>query len=332
MCKDIIFLPNVSPSTRQKVLNFCKEWKSKSQYITVSTSGSTGKPKLIKLDKNNIKASAKATVDFLNLTPGQSLLLTLSTDYIAGKMMIVRGLEHNLKIIVAPVSSHPLRIDIPYQINFAAFVPMQVKNSLKLDESKRNFTKIEKIIIGGAPVDHYLEKQLQQLPNLNYATFGMTETISHIALKNISQKEPHFTALKHVTFSTDSRSCLIIKAPKISEQPIVTNDIVELLNPNQFVWKGRADFVINSGGIKLHPEQIEQKISPLLKGYRFYVTSEKDELFGEKIILKIETNLKLDIDTLNLHLKKKLHPYELPKSIKLVSNFKDTPTGKIIRE
>lgn len=332
MYKDITFLDDVTEANRQKVLNFVKDWNSKDEWITVSTSGSTGKPKLIKLSKKQMRASAQTTVSFFNLKPNQSILLTLSADYIAGKMMLIRALEHQLKIIVAPLKSNPLDMDMEQSINFSAFVPMQVQAILANKKSRENYERIDNVIIGGAVINDDLEVELQSLKNHNYATFGMTETISHIALRNISQEEKHYTALASVDFSINQSHCLQINAPLVCDTVLNTTDCVELLNNKQFIWKGRADFVINSGGIKLHPEEIEQKIKPLLPNNQFYLIGLKDDILGEKLVLKIEGDNSIDLYQLELNLKKVLTKFETPKEIKLVPEFNMTQTGKIIRE
>ena len=332
MYKDILFLEDVKYSTRQNVLNFVKVWNSKADYITVNTSGSTGYPKQIKILKSKMRASANATVKFFELEPGQTILMTLSAEYIAGKMLIVRAIENNLKLIIAPVSSNPLLIDLNHKIHFSAFVPLQVQTILENTTSKRNYQLIDKVIIGGGEINKALEKKISNLTNSNFATFGMTETISHIALRNISKDESHYTALPNVDFSVNSSQCLIINAPLINSKiDLQTTDIVDLLNSKQFIWKGRADFVINSGGIKLNPEILERKIESLIPNNRYYFKGEKDDLLGERLILKIENISPLNLSELKEQLKQKLDKIELPKSILLVDQFSETKTGKIIR-
>jgi len=330
MYKDIIFLDSVTTTSRQKVLNFINEWQSPSDHLIVNTSGSTGNPKEIKLLKQHIKASAKATVNFFNLKKDDTLLVTLSPDYIAGKMMLIRAIEHQLKIVVAPFSGNPLTNEIPFPISFAAFVPYQVQQILANPISKKRYEAINKVIIGGAKINLTLEKELQQLSNANFATFGMTETISHIALRNITKDEPHYTTLQNIKVSLSDKNCLIINAPNINPSTIITTDNVKIINDSQFIWLGRSDLIINSGGIKFNPESIEQKIEAEIPNHRFYITSEPCDILGEKIILIIEAGV-LDIDRLKLNLQKRLTKYELPKSIYLTSQFKETPTQKIIR-
>jgi O-succinylbenzoic acid--CoA ligase len=332
MHKDITFLDDVTEATRQKVLKFVKDWNSEDKWTEVNTSGSTGTPKTIKLSKKHIKASANATVSFFKLEANQSILLALSTDYIAGKMMLVRALEHHLKIIVAPLKSNPLDLRLEQPIHFSAFVPLQVQTILDNKRSRANYESISNVIIGGAVINDNLEAELQTLPNKNYATFGMTETISHIALRNITKKEEHYTAMPQVDFSINEKNCLVINAPLVCGEILETTDCVELISTKQFIWKGRADFVINSGGIKLHPEEIEKKIKPLLSSNQFYLIGEDDNVLGQKLILKIESSDSLDLTILQQQLKTVLTKYEIPKEIQLVPSFKMTDTGKIIRE
>ncbi len=331
MHKGITFLNDVTPSTRQKVLNFVKQWQSNDDWLEVQTSGSTGTPKTIKLHKDKIKASAHATIEFFNLQPNQTVLLALSVDYIAGKMMVIRALEQNMNIVVAPLNSNPLAGDIEEKIHFSAFVPMQVHTILAEEQSKLNYQKIDKVIIGGAPIDFVLEQNIAHLSNMNFATFGMTETISHVALRNINLHEKYYTALPDVKFAKTVNGQLIIEAPKIIENPIVTTDCVELVDEHKFIWKGRTDFVVNSGGVKLHPEEIEKKIEPLLPDHKFYIFGIKDERLGQKLVLKIESKQKVDTQKLKMILQQVLDKYEVPKEIIVEPKFDTTPTGKVMR-
>ena len=329
MYKDITFLENVKAVDRQKVLNFVKSWNSKDEWLEVSTSGSTGKPKQIQLSKKQMRASARATADFFNFNSEQSILLCLSTDYIAGKMMVIRAIENNMHIIVAPLNSNPLLSTIDGKIDFSAFVPMQVETILGNPKSYEQYKTISNIIIGGAPINSRLENKLLEFKNNNYATFGMTETISHIALRNINKKESHYTAMPNVTFGVDLENCLQIEAPNVCDHLLKTTDSVDLLNDQQFIWLGRADYVINSGGIKLHPEQIEKKLESLIIGNRFYIHAAKDEKLGQKVVLHIEGSI--NQDKLNNEMKKYLNKFEIPKAILIHPSFKETKTGKVIR-
>jgi len=332
MYKDILFLEGVKQFTRQNVLNFVKTWYSKDDHIIVNTSGSTGTPKPIRILKSRMKASAKATIDFFDLKPNQNILMTLSAEYIAGKMLIVRAIENNMTLIVAPICANPLLIAMNHKIHFSAFVPMQVQTILANRTSKKNYELIDTVIIGGGEINQGLEKTLITLKNSNFATFGMTETISHIALRNISDGNKHYTALPNVNFRTNSKDCLLITAPSIHPVPdLETTDVVQLLNSKQFIWKGRSNFTINSGGIKIHPELLEKKIEHLLPNNRYYFSSIKDNLLGEKLILKIESDSPINIQELKTKLKLLLVKFEHPKSIIVVNNFEETKTGKVIR-
>ena len=188
------------------------------------------------------------------------------------------------------------------------------------------------MIIGGAPVDQGLVGKLRKVPTAIYETYGMTETITHIAVKEINPiSKPYFKVLPNVTVSTDSRGCLVIDAPKVSDTGIVTNDMVELTADNQFTWLGRYDSIINSGGVKLFPEKIERSLSGLIAN-RFFVAGIPDETLGQKLILVVEGD-SMDGDDLlhEIKMQEKLSKYEVPKAIYFVKTFVETSTRKIDR-
>ncbi|MFK7785784.1 MAG: AMP-binding protein [Crocinitomicaceae bacterium] len=311
--------------TKQKVLDFIEEWNSSADHIVVKTSGSTGRPKDILLLKKHMKASAQATGSFLKLKKGDTALLCLSIDTIGGRMMIVRALELELELIVSDVSSTPL-LNVDGRIDFAALVPMQVQKSLDLHRQK--VSQIDKLIIGGGPVSPALIYELQEIPTNAFHTFGMTETISHIAMRKLNHPlENDFKCLPNVHVRSNEGK-LIISASDIGISGLETSDVVEILSETRFHWLGRADFVINSGGIKLHPEEIEAKLSALISN-PFFVFGEEDELLGEKLILLVESNAALDIS--KSRFQSVLSKHSVPKVIRRVSNFNYTPSGKINR-
>jgi O-succinylbenzoic acid--CoA ligase len=242
----------------------------------------------------------------------------LPVKYVAGKMMLVRAMILGLDMEFVAPSSHPLKNnDINY--DFVAMVPLQAQNSLK--ELKR----VKKLIVGGAKISPVLEKELMKLKTNVFETYGMTETITHIAAKKVGEKA--FMVLPNVTISYDERNCLVIHAPKISEEIIQTNDLVELVSENQFVFLGRMDNVINSGGIKLIPEQIEDKLSKHIHK-RFFITSKEDKELGEKLVLVIEGQQ----DDFDSSLFDDLDKYEKPREIIFIPKFKETASGKIMRK
>lgn len=311
--------------TKQKVLDFLEEWNDSSDEIIVKTSGSTGKPKKIHLLKKHMIASAKATCKFLDLQKGASALLCLSMDTIGGRMMVVRSLVFELNLIVSDVSSTPLA-GIGEKIDFAAMAPLQVQKSL-VDQANE-LSNIGKLIVGGGPVSPQLINQVQEIRTKVYHTFGMTETISHIALRSLNHPlEEEFKCLPNVSIDSKSGS-LVINAPEIGVLNLETNDAIELNSPSSFRWLGRTDFVINSGGIKLHPEEIESKLAELINDSLF-VYGEEDELLGEKLVLVIEDSdesqlSKQDFQTI-------LPKHSIPKEIRFVDQFNYTESGKINR-
>ncbi|OXB01768.1 O-succinylbenzoic acid--CoA ligase [Flavobacterium oncorhynchi] len=297
---------------------FFLDWFDHKDYIEMTTSGTTGLPKLVRLEKQAMIQSALATGDFFGLKPGDKALLCLPTQFIAGKMMLVRSLILGLELDVVVPSTEPLAYNNK-QYDFVAMVPLQVQNSI---EKLKN---IKKLIIGGAKIDSSLEEKLLPLKTKIYETYGMTETITHIAAKRVG--ESVFSILPNVKIEKDDRGCLVIYVSSISDEPIITNDLVDLVNENQFSFLGRFDNVINSGGVKLIPEQIEAKLTGKINS-RFFVTGVPDTTLGEKLILVIEGE-KQDFapDFFDV-----LGKFEKPKEIVFVPKFKENENGKLLRK
>ena len=297
---------------------FFLDWFDQKDYIEMTTSGTTGLPKLVRLQKQAMIQSALATGDFFGLEPGNKALLCLPTQFIAGKMMLVRSLILGLELDVVVPNTDPLEYNNK-KYDFVAMVPLQVQNSIE------KLGNIKKLIIGGAKMDSALEEKLLPLKTDIYETYGMTETITHIAAKKVG--ESAFSVLPNVKIEKDDRGCLVIYVSSISEEPIVTNDLVDLVNENQFTFLGRIDNVINSGGVKLIPEQIEAKLTGKING-RFFVTGFPDTVLGEKLILVIEgEKQEFAPDFFDV-----LGKFEKPKEIVFVPKFKENENGKLLRK
>ncbi|GAA3577602.1 AMP-binding protein [Snuella lapsa] len=300
---------------------FLLDWTDNNDYLEVKTSGSTGVPKPIRLSKEAMRSSAMATGYFFNLKPGQKALHCLPTGFIAGKMMLVRALMLGLEIDVVQPEANPLA-SVNADYDFCAMTPFQVAASLD------NLDTIKTLIIGGAPVGTTLVKALKEKKVQAFETYGMTETITHIAAKPVNGPlaDSCFKVLPNVSITQDSRGCLVINAPRLSKAPVITNDIVKIHTPTAFEWLGRYDNVINSGGIKLFPEQIEAKLQDKIK-QRFFIASEPDENLGARVILVVEGTKPVNIPQLFSGLNK----YETPKHLYTVPKFAETPSGKVQR-
>lgn len=311
--------------------NFIKTWLDDNDFVEVKTSGSTGTPKIIRLEKTRMIASAKATGKFFDLKPNDRALLCLPCDYIAGKMMVVRAIVLGLNLYLAEPSGNPLKSIENKDFQFSAMIPLQVLNSLK--NHPNQFDKIKKVIIGGGVVDNSLLQKLQTTQNQCFATYGMTETITHVAIKTLNgtHKTNFYNALENVDFSKDKRECLIINAPYLSENQIITNDIINLHSASNFEWLGRFDNVINTGGIKVNPENIESKIANFINT-DFFIAAEDDAQLGSRILLIIENEGESDIESLKIKLKSVLSKFEMPKKIYCLPIFERTETGKIQRK
>ena len=326
--------------------DFLSEWNNDSDRVLVHTSGSTGKPKPMMVEKKRMLNSARITCDFLGLKPGDSALLCMSLDYIAGKMVVVRSIERHLHLISVSPSGHPLK-DVNEEITFAAMVPMQVYNTLQVPEERERLSRIRHLIIGGGAIDAALEQELQSLPGdiAIWSTYGMTETLSHIALRRINGDEASewYQPFDSVRISQTEEGCLVIDAPQVCAENLVTNDIVEIepyiynkVEKLRFRIKGRKDNVICSGGIKIQIEEVEALLKPHLEK-PFMLAKKKDEKFGEIAVLltededikKVEATVRrLLSDESEKSSDHKKYKYWIPKEFRYVEHLPLTETGK----
>ena len=326
--------------------DFLSEWNNDSDTVLVHTSGSTGKPKPMMVEKKRMLNSARITCDFLGLKPGDSALLCMSLDYIAGKMVVVRSIERHLHLISVPPSGHPLK-DVDEEITFAAMVPMQVYNTLQVPEERERLSRIRHLIIGGGAIDAALEQELQSLPGdiAIWSTYGMTETLSHIALRRINGDEASewYQPFDSVRISQTEEGCLVIDAPQVCAETLVTNDIVEIepyiynkVEKLRFRIKGRKDNVICSGGIKIQIEEVETLLKPHLEK-PFMLAKKKDGKFGEIAVLltededikKVEATVRrLLSDESEKSSGHKKYKYWIPKEFRYVEHLPLTETGK----
>ncbi len=336
----VIFSKTISES----VVAFLKDWFNANDFVIVQTSGSTGNPKPIQLKKEFMKNSALATESFFKLKEETTALLCLSTDYIAGKMMLIRALTLGWHLDIVKPDSNPLK-GIEKKYDFSAMVPLQLRNSLN------ELFKVDQLIVGGGVVSNDLITAIQNISTKVFATYGMTETITHIAVKKLNNftslqgettKQSLYTVLPNVKITQDTRDCLVIEAPKVSSEKISTNDVVTIISKSEFEWLGRYDNVINSGGVKLHPEKIEEKLSKIIT-QRFFVIGVPDTILGEKLVLIIEDAISSISSSLNTGAVKKylllkikkytsLSKFEIPKEVYFVNEFIETETKKIQRK
>ena len=313
--------------------DFYKEWNNPSDKMLVHTSGSTGKPKPIWVEKSRMEASARITCDFLGLQEGDTALLCMSLDFIAGKMMVVRSLVRGLELIVSSPSGHPLSNEKWKEIGmnditFAAMVPLQVYNSLQVPEEQERLKRIKHLIIGGGAIDDELAQALKTFPNAVWSTYGMTETLSHIALRRLSGNDSSdwYTPFSSVNISLDHDGCLVIDAPLVCTEILKTNDIAEIRN-GQFRILGRKDNVIVSGGVKIQMEEVERLLKQHIKN-PFLITKRKDNKFGEIVVLLTTDN----IDEAKAICVRVLPKYWQPRAYLSIKEIPSTPTGKPARK
>ena len=308
---------------------FINQWQSPSPTLLVHTSGSTGKPKPMLVEKRRMEASARITCQFLGLKRGDTALLCMPLDYIAGKMMVVRAIVWGLQLIDIPPCGHPLK-QIDTAPVFAAMVPMQVFNSMQDDDERQKLWQIKHLIIGGGAISDEMAAELRLHPNAVWSTYGMTETLSHIALRRLSgpQASEWYEPFDGVNVSINADGCLVIDAPTVCALPLTTNDIAEIAaDGRRFRIRGRKDNVICSGGIKLQIEEMEAKLRPYIN-VPFLISKRSDPKFGETVVMIAETN---DIESLKTICKKRLNKYEQPHKYIAVDSIPTTETGKPAR-
>ena len=307
---------------------FLKEWHNDSPTVLVHTSGSTGKPKPMLVEKRRMEASARITCGFLGLKSGDSALLCMSLDYIAGKMMVVRALSFGLRLIVVKPSGNPLGT-VAEPVDFAAMVPMQVYNSLQVPEERKKLMAIKHLIIGGGAIDDAFASELAGFPNHVWSTYGMTETLSHIALRRLNGPEAceWYTPFEGVSLSQTNEGCLVIDAPAVHDGPLVTNDIVEISDKG-FRVLGRKDNVICSGGIKIQIEEVERLLRAHVSS-PFMITKRADKKFGEQVVMLTES---MDMDLMRDVCRQVLPKYWQPRGYLHVDALPMTETGKPARK
>lgn len=308
--------------------DFLDEWNNPKDTVEVQTSGSTGVPKCIRVEKQRMLNSARITCDFLGLKTGDTALLCMPLDYIAGKMVVVRSIERQLRLTTVEASGHPLK-NITNSFDFAAMVPMQVYNSLQVAEEREKLRTIKHLIIGGSPINDDLQQQLSSFPNNVWSTYGMTETLSHIALRRLNGENASlwYTPFSTVSISLNANGCLVIEAPLVHEGRLETHDRAEIRD-GKFRILGRLDNVINSGGIKIQAEEVEEMLRPHIK-MPYLISKCRDEKFGEVVVLLTECP---DLSLVKEICCNVLPKFWQPKHYLYTSHIPLTGTGKPARK
>lgn len=316
---------------------FIKDWRSASPTLTVHTSGSTGKPKPMTVEKSRMEASARITCDFLGLREGDTALLCMPLDYIAGKMVVARSIVRGLKLISVRPSSRPFA-SLAESPVFAAVTPMQVFETMKWPEDLAIMKGVRQLIIGGGAISAEMANELKEFPNAVWSTYGMTETLSHIAMRRLNGPEASewYTPLSGVSIMTDCRGCLVINAPAVCPTRLTTNDIAEVKGTGpdvRFRIIGRADNTICSGGIKIQAEEVERLIAPAIPA-PYVVTWTPDEKLGQAVTLVIEKaeDVAVDIEKIKEECRSRLPKYWVPRVYKVMDRIPRTETGKLKRK
>ncbi len=318
-----------TPEWEKNVFSFILDWFDEEDYLAQKTSGTTGESKEIRLLKSSMLESAKRTIEYFQLKENDTVLLCLPVEYIAGKMMIVRAMVGDLNLLIIEPKGLP---QLPDRIiSFAAMVPLQLQN---LFQQNIFLELIDKLLVGGAAINSYIERESQNVSAEIYLSYGMSETCSHIALRRINgdSSEDTFKVLKGIEIETNEKGCLIVKAPSLDVKEIVTSDIVEIVSPGCFKFMGRANNIINSGGIKIVPEKLELEIKEFING-DYIISAVSDDLLGEKLVLVIEGQKEdIEVEDLLEKIKARIGSKYSPKDIVFLSEFPRNLNMKISRK
>lgn len=323
----------------QEILGFIQEWLKGQTEFEVKTSGSTGPPKTIRFDRSQLIHSAKQSEVALGLKPGFNAMLCLDIKHIAGKMVIIRSLVTRMNLIAIEPCANPF-VYLPdnLRVDYVSFVPLQVETIIN-SSHRHQLSEMQTVLIGGAPMHPKLKRQVANLQGRWFASYGMTETISHIALQRLNgpEKAEWFKVLPGIHIELDERGCLVINAEYLGPDKIVTNDIVELKSPTEFIWRGRFDHVINSGGFKVHPEEVESKLAQKFSreglNRRYFIGPHTNEKLGQEVALIVE-GMPLHgkaSDDLHFWMRENLNRYEVPARIFYIDHFVNTENGKLRR-
>lgn len=335
-------LPEPTTYYDQQALQFCRDWLGGKDTFTLHTSGSTGIPKPIELTRRQMAASAWLTGEAFGLSPGDEALCCLNVAYVAGVMMLVRALELGLNLtVVEPVANPLLGLPETAQFDFCAFVPLQMQAMLENSpERLPHFGGAKAILLGGAPVSGGLEEKLQGVTAPVYGTYGMTETVSHVAIRRLNGplRSETYRLLRGVEAGTDGRNCLWVRGPMTDFALVQTNDVVEFAGSQTFRWLGRFDSIINSGGVKVLPERVEAALEPALRQFgftgRFFVCGLPDERLGQRVAAVLEgppfTPERLA--AIRQAVGEMASRFDVPRQWEFLEPFPETPTGKIDRK
>ncbi|GAB4327692.1 MAG: AMP-binding protein [Bacteroidales bacterium] len=312
--------------------SFAGEWASGKETFQVETSGSTGTPDKVVFSRDEMIKSALLTGKFFGLRQGDTALLALPVQFIAGKMMVVRAFVLGLKLYTAEPAANPF-LDFSMPVDFVALTPMQLSNILQQGNSPEILDRCGTAIIGGGPVNEATETKLKSFHCRFFHTYGMTETLTHIAVRKMNHPEPEssFTPLEGVTISLDDRGCLVVRAEHLGNRTVVTNDLAEIIEDNSFRINGRYDFIINSGGIKISPEATERKVESLIP-VPFVITGLPDPVLGERVVLVTEGKQWKPDHPKEFFRQAGLTSYEQPRTFLYLQEFPRTASGKVKRD
>ena len=317
-------ISHIDSNCIEEIERFILEWESDDERINLQTSGSTGTKKSIHAQKKLLVESARMTGHFFGFSPEKTVLICLPLSFIAGKMMVIRSLTYDMHVVLCQ-PNNPFDYPNVLHIDFAAMTPYQYEKALR--EFPNQLLKIKTVLLGGGSISESLKNKIVLNNQRVFHSYGMTETYSHVALKQIDNQNNPFQFLDGISGKKESDNTLILHAPKLGIEALKTNDIVHFIDDRHFDFLGRIDFVVNSGGIKLHPEELEKKLGVLEWAFNYFFFGLPDETLGEKLVLFVESKHAVELNAFGNLLTK----YELPKEVLFLDRFEYTESGKINR-
>lgn len=303
-----------------------RDFESDDFEMILTSSGTTGVPKEFRFSKKQVIASAYRTLKTFGLRKGMKAMLPISSHYVGGKMMIIRSILGEIDLLLLEPSRSPLK-NVEGFFDFAPMVPLQVLNS-----SEEDLTRLKKVIIGGASVSSLLQEKIRKIESVDFfEVFGMSETLSNFSFRDLRNEKSFFSLQDGVEIRVDERSCLMVSVEGVTDGFLSTNDVVDLKNGG-FEWKGRFDFVVNSGGVKLFPEQLEAALNDFLnQGDKvvFYGVQSSD--YGQELVGFYYGDLESSISEMESRLVSLFGKYAKPRFWRRILDLKFTSSGKFDR-
>jgi O-succinylbenzoic acid--CoA ligase len=307
--------------------DWVKRWNSRDSNFTFLTSGTSGSAKEILFSREQIEKSAWRTAQFFKWSDGMEVLHSLPMQYVAGRMNVLRALITKQSVWkmtpkVEMTSNDFYRLE---NIEWWTLTPPMLSSFLSIEQPV--LTKA-KLLVGGAPVVQSLIDKAQGVGNEIWESYGAAETLTHIALRKLNgnDKSKGFKPLHGVSIKMTEQGMAIDDG--FLGNAVVTSDLGTWINDKEFIVEGRIDDIINSGGVKINPLEVEKIIHQHMKEAGF-VKGSKDDRWGQIVtwVVKYDTIIPQDWQDWFIS-----QPLLKPKLIVRVDVLPQNENGKWIRK